>query len=622
MSFNLRVKGNIITNVGGKKRLYAKEGIEINSNKRIIYSAPEYTYGEPEDPPKKEVIESATKLESTYIYDHLLSVANEILPKFNTDDTSIIYKFYKAIKNEEILNLPIKVSANLISGKAFYDPDEKKIIVWETTLLDIEKNGDKKIKLLQDFTQSYSDYLNDCLNKISSQKGFESYEYDLFRFDALGAETVIIGKLESTTYKGNLELSFPENESVQSKKENWKSEKNPKGHGPNVGDDNFYDDGPDDPPTKNPNIGLKFSYSLKGGFTASIYVGVTKNVSSGNFGAMGGLNTALTFYAKGAVGTSSMSPTLVTLSATPSVTLGYKTGNALEMNLFNNASGSGIWNPYEYAFSVGTTGILSSGEVSPEFNPETGEFDKNPYNSHDISRKNQNRTRNQIVGGAAIKVGNFMIASFNDIYKPPLFFGMGSDQYWSAGINMKVKFPNSIHAAYAVDMYYGKSNNKNTFNQDKIFDNQNYDYQQMFDVLLNRGQETFSLIDRYGNLTTKTTHGYGTFWPTNAMHDSISFPEKPKEPTKPLSSEFQDENKYNESKKNYDENLDKYKRDLRNYNISIQLKSKPTFHHLYVVYDVNNKESLERLKKYLHAGQSEEGKLLKEFYLLEEKNNK
>lgn len=32
------------------------------------------------------------------------------------------------------------------------------------------------------------------------------------------------------------------------------------------------------------------------------------------------------------------------------------------------------------------------------------------------------------------------------------------------------------------------------------------------------------------------------------------------------------------------------------------------------------KVSLEKLKKYLFAGQSEEGKLLKEFYLLEEKN--
>jgi hypothetical protein len=54
MTYNLRVKGNITTNVGGTTRIYAKEGVEINSNGSINYYAPEYTYGEPEDPPKRE----------------------------------------------------------------------------------------------------------------------------------------------------------------------------------------------------------------------------------------------------------------------------------------------------------------------------------------------------------------------------------------------------------------------------------------------------------------------------------------------------------------------------------------------------------------------------------------
>ncbi|MBF4518200.1 hypothetical protein IRZ71_17690 [Flavobacterium sp. ANB] len=53
MSYNLRVKGNITTNVGGTTRIYAKEGVEINSNGRIDYFAPEYSYGEPEDPPAR-----------------------------------------------------------------------------------------------------------------------------------------------------------------------------------------------------------------------------------------------------------------------------------------------------------------------------------------------------------------------------------------------------------------------------------------------------------------------------------------------------------------------------------------------------------------------------------------
>lgn len=39
-----------------------------------------------------------------------------------------------------------------------------------------------------------------------------------------------------------------------------------------------------------------------------------------------------------------------------------------------------------------------------------------------------------------------------------------------------------------------------------------------------------------------------------------------------------------------------------------------------MVYDFSNKVVQERLKKFLYAGQSEEGKLLKEFYLIEQKN--
>ncbi len=624
------VGGKIIETTGGKEIYYAKESIVYNAKGKISFTAKEGTFfGEPKSPPKKQLIDSRVKFESTYVYSHLLSAAKEMMPKFNADDTSIIYKFYKAVVDGKIINLPIEVSSNLISGKAFYDLDKKKIIIWETTLLGVEKNNDKKIKLLQDLTQSYTDYINDFLNGLSDLKGFEAYQYDMFRFDAIGSESIIIGKLETATYKGDIELSFLEAEDKPLRTSQWTLETTKGEHGPNAGNFEDFDQGPGDPPTIIPNIGFKFSYSLKGGFTASLYAGITKDVKAGDFGMMGALNTALTYYAKGAVGTSSMSRTLVTLGVTPSITLGYKTGNELQMNLFNNASGSGVWNPYEYAFTLGTTGILSSGKVSPEFNPETGEFGKNSYNSHDIARdkggvfsnkNHEDHTRNQIVGGAAIKVGNFMIASYNDIYKPPLFFGMGSDEYWSAGINMQAKLLNNIYAAYAVDMYYGKSNNKNPLNQDKMIGDQNYDYQQLFDVLLNRGQETFSLTDSNGNITTETRHGYGTFWPTNAMHDSIAFPDKPKEPKEPIRSDFQSETKFNERKREYQDDLKKYEIDKMNYNISNQLKSKPTFHHLYVVYDVNNKVSLNRLKKYLYAGQSEEGKLLKEYYLLEEKN--
>ncbi|UWY29899.1 hypothetical protein N4T20_08120 [Flavobacterium sp. TR2] len=51
MTYNLRVKGNLTINVGGTTRIYAKEGVEINSNGKIEYFAESYSYGEPEDPP-------------------------------------------------------------------------------------------------------------------------------------------------------------------------------------------------------------------------------------------------------------------------------------------------------------------------------------------------------------------------------------------------------------------------------------------------------------------------------------------------------------------------------------------------------------------------------------------
>ncbi|MCP2029659.1 hypothetical protein L1276_004853 [Flavobacterium sp. HSC-32F16] len=156
------------------------------------------------------------------------------------------------------------------------------------------------------------------------------------------------------------------------------------------------------------------------------------------------------------------------------------------------------------------------------------------------------------------------------------------------------------------------------------------------------------------------------------MHDSIAFPEKPKEPKEPIRSDFQRESEFNKKKIEYQEDLKKYEIDKMNYDISNQLKNNPTqdkpkkpeppekskyttdeeyekaklqhqkdleaykidkfnydisnklktiptFHHLEVVYDKNNKVSPERLETYLNAGQSERGKLLKEFYLLEEK---
>ncbi|WP_264551004.1 hypothetical protein [Flavobacterium sp. N2038] len=51
MSEYIRVKGNIIEKTRGTSRVYAKGGIEHNSNGKIEYFAKSYSYGEPEEPP-------------------------------------------------------------------------------------------------------------------------------------------------------------------------------------------------------------------------------------------------------------------------------------------------------------------------------------------------------------------------------------------------------------------------------------------------------------------------------------------------------------------------------------------------------------------------------------------
>lgn len=388
-----------------------------------------------------------------------------------------------------------------------------------------------------------------------------------------------------------------------SNRNNYRERSRGKG-GPNLGDfdDSFFEDSePNSNSEEGPgnplfNMGIKFSFSLGGGFSTSLYAGISKKIDVlGDFGIMPSFNAALTYYGYGTPGTSPLSRNLVTLSGTPAITLGYKTGNSMNMNMFNQFSGSGVNNPFEYAFTVGSTGVLSSGRV-------TTEYDKNGKRILDKYNKHDRPNRHQIIGGASIKVGNFMISSYNDIYKPPLFFSMDSDQYWSAGVNIQAKITDRINMAYAFDLYYGKSNNENPYNLDKIIDGQNYDTQRLFDVLLNRGQETFSFTDANGNLNTNTKFGYGTFWPSHNMHNSIEFPSVPKKPKEPLRSEYKNNEKYNAALLQYEKEIEKYKVDVMNFRISRSLKPNSTFHHLFVVYDGKSKEpNFNLVRKYLEA---------------------
>lgn len=622
MSRTRIVKGNITKVIGGNYKRYSNDEIE-NIGSKVIQVGKEggVIYGSPEKFTPAVPDEGKYKLESSYIHDHIKMVASEIIAQFDADNTSIVYQFYKEVSEGKIANPPIVVTKNRPSLKAFYDEESKSILIWENMLDDIEKDNDKKIKLIAALAESYGQYINTVLKeKIPQKDQFDTYDYDLFRFDASGESTVTIAQLESPTYKGNLDISFPkyETEAPPPPPEPYYfREREKERGGPSAGSyDGFYDapdteasnseGGPGDPPF---NIGMKFSFSLGGGFSASLYAGISKQIKMGDFGVMPSFNAALTYYGYGTPGTSPMSRNLITLSGTPAITLGYKTGNSLNMNLFNQFSGSGVNNPYEYAFTLGSTGVLSSGRVTSEYDKD-GNRIKDKYNKFDTPH------RHQIIGGSSVKVGNFMISSYNDIFKPPLFFGMDSDQYWSAGVNIQAKITDKINMSYAFDLYYGKSNNQNPYNLDKNIDGQNYDTQRLFDLLLNRGQETFSFTDAQGNLNTRTKFGYGTFWPSNNMHNAIDFPGEPKKPQEPLRKNYKSDVKYNEALLNFETEIEKYNEDLMNYKISKRLKLNSTFHHLFVVYtEGSRKPNFNRLRKYFEADIP--NKELQEFYKFE-----
>ncbi|MEB3801657.1 hypothetical protein INQ45_11510 [Flavobacterium columnare] len=247
------------------------------------------------------------------------------------------------------------------------------------------------------------------------------------------------------------------------------------------------------------NAGAKINYHLGGGFSASLYAGLFAKGNIGDVGGMASINIAATTY-QGGPGTSPMSPSLFTLTASPALTLGVGNGSSMNLNLFNSQSGSGVNNSFDSSLTIGGNAILSSG------------------------RNSDGSGRNQWLGATALKLGNIQIASYNDVKKPPLFFGSGTDQFWSAGLNLQVK-NGDLTATYSFDCYYGLSNNKATYDQDRILGGQNFDNQDIFDLLLNNGIEKMSLQhSSYGVIQSGSNTGSETFWPSDKMHDNIPWP--------------------------------------------------------------------------------------------------
>ncbi len=244
--------------------------------------------------------------------------------------------------------------------------------------------------------------------------------------------------------------------------------------------------------------GIKLTYSLSGGFSISLYGGLSKKLSE--FGMIGA-NATLTFI-RGGAGTSKSSPNLLEFALSPSLTLGYKDAPEIPLNLYIDQAGTGVQNPFKNSITMGGTFILSSGINS------------------DGSR------RHQRISGVGVRIGGaFALNSYNDTKKFP-FFGPGSDQFRSAGINGSLQIGDN-KLDWANDMYYGKSNEKATFHDDLLIGDHHYDNQNIYDLLLNNGRERLSFTnDKLGINETMIRSGAETFWPSNKMHDSMEVEDK------------------------------------------------------------------------------------------------
>jgi len=239
--------------------------------------------------------------------------------------------------------------------------------------------------------------------------------------------------------------------------------------------------------------GIKLTYSLSGGFSISLYGGISKKLQN----LMLGTNASLTFI-RGGAGTSKNSPNLLEFTLSPSLTLGYKEAQEIPLNLFIDQAGTGVQNPFKNSFTLGGNLVLSSG-----------------VNSDGTSR-------HQWLGAAGLRIGGaFSLNSYNDVFRFP-FTGMNTDQFRSAGLNGSFQIGDSKFD-WANDMYYGKSNKKATFKDDIVIGNHHYDDQNIYDLLLNNGRERFSFTNSKLGINESTIRsGAETFWPSNKMHDSMS----------------------------------------------------------------------------------------------------
>lgn len=113
MSEYIRVKGKITEKTGGTSRVYAKGGIEHNSNGFIDYFAENYTYGEPEKYVPKQPEDSV----NVFVGMFFDGTGNN---RFNSDNV-----YYSKIKNNTDRINPKDIPANKETEITIEDKDKK-----------------------------------------------------------------------------------------------------------------------------------------------------------------------------------------------------------------------------------------------------------------------------------------------------------------------------------------------------------------------------------------------------------------------------------------------------------------------------------------------------------------
>ena len=105
------IGGDLIEEIGGSYKIYAKEGYEISSLKQIVFNAKDgIKYGEPESPPIVEPEVSDNAYIPVINIDEASNNAYESRPNNSTWTLSKYIQQDRENKNRKILNLKQKIN--------------------------------------------------------------------------------------------------------------------------------------------------------------------------------------------------------------------------------------------------------------------------------------------------------------------------------------------------------------------------------------------------------------------------------------------------------------------------------------------------------------------------------